>query len=116
MDPIELAVGILSEELTVPVSTEIPATRPQRMVAVTLDADNSTEYLMRVTLGLTCWGTSDRDAHGIAVSAVDALRDAALDHDLLSAVGLETMARDEWTKTGQAHYFASVELTVNVDE
>ena len=115
MDAIELAVGILSDELTVPVSTEIPPTRPQRMVAVTLDADYSTEQLTRVNLGLTCWGTSDRDAHGIAMSAVDVLRDAALDHDLLSACQLETMARDEWTKTGQARYFASVVLTINTE-
>lgn len=116
MDVVKLAVGILSEALVAPVSTEVPPDRPERMVNVALDSMQSDGFLLTPRLMLTCWGTSDRDAFGLATSAVDALREAALDHDYLSAVDLESMAREEWSRTGQSRYMALVTLYVNTDE
>lgn len=115
MEALDIIVPLLSEAMAVPVSTEVPAQRPQRMVNVALEADSSTPYLQKVTVGLTCWGMSDREARGIALSAVEALQEAALDHPLLSAAQLETMARDEWANTGQARYYAVVGLVINTD-
>ena len=46
----------------------------------------------------------------------DALREEALTHPYLSAAQLETLSRDEWTSTGQARYFARLQLTINTDE
>lgn len=113
MDDIAMVVGILAGALQVPVSTEMPPTRPNRCVMVSLTGDLSDEFIHRPRIGLTVWGTSDADAHGLAMSALYALGDAAQDHDLLSAVSLESMSRDEWTATGAARYLVQLDLTIN---
>ena len=115
MDPTTLVVGILSDALDVDVSTDVPEDRPVRFVAVDLAGDQSDEYLLRPRYALTCWGSSDKDAHSIAVSCVDALREAAMDHEYLSAAQMESMARDGWGRTGQARYLLEVDLTINID-
>ena len=115
MDPIGLAVDILKESLDAEVSTEMPKDRPSRYVMVGLDGDSSTEFLLRPRLALTCWGTSDRDANSLAISAIEALRDASLDHPYLSSCDLETLSREEWSRNGQSRYLAIITLTVNVD-
>lgn len=117
MDDIALVVDVLSDSTAlagVPVSTEIPATRPSRMVTVSLMGDVSAELMRRPRVMLTVWGTSDLDAHGLAVTAVHELADAAQTHDLLSHVSLESMSRDEWAANGQARYVAQLDLTINV--
>lgn len=116
MDPIKLVKDIITEVLDVPVSTEIPPDRPDRLVVVSLDGNQSTPFVLRPRIGLTCWGSSDMDAMGIATSAVDALWDAALDHPYLSACELETMSRQEWGRNGRSRYLAEVNLTINTDE
>lgn len=116
MDDIKLVVGILKDAtslLGVPISTEIPPTRPKRYIAVALIGDMSDPLIHRVKFLLTVWGESDLDAHGLAVSAWHALTDAAQDHDTLSHVSLESMSRDEWTATGQARYIVQLDLTIN---
>ena len=115
MDPVELAVGILKENLNAEVSTELPKDRPPRYVMVGLEGDESTPFLLRPRLALTCWGASDRDANQLAISALEALQDAALDHPYLSSCDLETMSREEWSRNGQSRYLAIIELTINVD-
>ena len=116
MDPTELVISILSDALAVPVSTDIPEGRPDRLVLVDLSGDQSTQHLLLPRYMLTCWGTSDRDAHGIALSAIQALQEAALDHPYLSAAQLETMSREEWSRNGQGRYMAEIDLVINVDE
>lgn len=115
-DFIGMVLQILRGALSVEVTTDIPPDRPGRLVMVALDGDNSTPFVLRPRIGLTCWGESDRDAMGIALDAVAALQDAALDHDLLSAAELESMSRDEWLRNGQGRYYALVNLTINTDE
>ena len=116
INPIDLALEILSEDLAVPVFTDVPKDRPPTCVAVDLEGDSSTEFVLRPTIALTCWDTTDRGAHGLATSAVDALRNASLDHPYLSSCQLETMSREEWSRNGQNRYLAVVELTINTDE
>lgn len=114
MDDIALVVGILQDAFpTVPVSTEVPSTRPTRLITVDLTADASDELMHRPTISLMVWGTSDADAHSLALSALHALSEASMTHDLLSAVSLQTMARDEWSGTGQARYLVQIDLTIN---
>ena len=116
MDATELVVGILTDALDVPVSTDIPRDRPERLVLVDLSGDQSTPYLLMPRFDLTCWGTSDKDAHGIALSAVQALQEASLDHPYLSAVQLETLSREEWSRNGQGRYLAVIQCAINTDE
>jgi hypothetical protein len=116
MDCIGLVRDILTDELAVPVATDMPKDRPTRMVMVDLEGDASDEFILRPRVAITCWGRTDRDAHGLAVSAVQALQDASLDHDYLSAAQLETLSREEWSRTGQSRYLAIVELVINTDE
>lgn len=115
-DCIAIVRAVLVEALAVPVMTDIPEDRPARMVMVDLAGDASTPYVLRPRIQLTSWGSSDRDALGLAVTAVDALREAAMDHDLLSAVELESMSREEWSRTGQSRYYALLTLTINTEE
>lgn len=119
-NPVTIAVTVLAEALAVPVGTDMPSDqehrRTERYVMVSLDGDGSDPFLLRPTIALTCWGASDHDAHGIALSAIDALRDAALDHDLLSAVELDSISREEWSRNGQSRYLALVGLYINTDE
>ena len=115
MDTTKIVVDILADAMAVPVSTEMPADRPERYVLVDLSGDQSTPYVCRPRYALTCWGTSDVDAHGIAISAVQALQEAAMDHWLLSSCQLETMSREEWSRNGQSRYVAMVDLTINTE-
>lgn len=115
MDPVKLAIDILKESLSAQVSTELPKDRPPRYVMVGLEGDESTPFLLRPRLALTCWGTSDRDANQLAISALGALQDASLDHPYLSSCDLETLSREEWSRNGQSRYLAIITLTVNVD-
>lgn len=119
VDPIALAVGVLADALDpVPVSTEVDFNRQgfDRLAVVTLEGMQDDGFLTTATIGLTIWGRTDRDAFGMTVAAADALRDEALTHPYLSAAQLESMARDEWTSTGQSRYFARVQLIINTDE
>ncbi len=116
IDPNELVVQILSDALPVDVGTEIPADRTVQYVQVSIGADTSDEFLLTPRMELLCWGSSDRDAYRLARQAIDALHDASLDHDYLSAVVLVTMRRDEWSRTGQSRYLVEVDLTINTDE
>lgn len=113
MDDIALVVGILADSLDVPVSTEIPPERPERLITVSLISDSSDMLIHRPSMALTVWGASDKDAHGLAVSAYHALATAAQTHPKLSSAQLETMSRDEWTRDGQARYLCEVSFTIN---
>lgn len=123
VDPIQLTVEVVADALqTVPVSTEVPFTaahpseQPQRYVVVTLEGLQDDGFIALANVSLTVWGLSDRDAFGMATAAADALREEALTHPYLSAAQLETLTRDEWTATGQARYFARMQLTINTNE
>lgn len=113
MDDIALVVGILTDALSVPVSTEIPPTRPERLLHVNYQTRDSDALLHRGTAYLTAWGSSDSDAQGLAETAAYALSDAAQTHDLLSAAYLQRIDRDTWSRDGQARCTAEVELTIN---
>lgn len=122
MDVTPLIVRILSQALDdvqvsteMPYSADAPSPTPRRYVLVDLAGDQSDGFLLRPRYALTCWGASDRDAHSIALACVDALRDAAMDDDLLSACQMESMSRDEWNRTGQSRYLVEVDLTVNTE-
>ena len=116
MDTTAEVVAILSDALDVPVSTEVPMERPRRLVAISLEGCEDDGFFIAPRYSLMCWGQSDVDAHGIAMSALHALTDAAAVHPYLSDVRMETMARDEWGATGQARYQLVIELLFNTDE
>lgn len=116
MDGVELAVTILKDSLEVKVGTEVPRDRPRRFVLVNLDGDESAPFLLRPRIALTCWGTTDKDARGIALSALEALQVASEEHQYLSDAALETMSREEWSRNGQGRYLALISLTINIDE
>lgn len=112
-----IVVGILSEALDIQVSTDMPPKdRTSRYVLVDLSGDQSDEFILRPRYALTCWGRSDKDAHGIALAALDALQRASEEHPYLSSCELETMSRDEWSRNGQSRYLVEVNLTINTDE
>ena len=111
-----IVLDVLREALTVEVTTDVPEDRPNRLVLVDLTGDQSDGFFLRPRYALTCWGESDHDAHGIALSAVQALQEAALDHPYLSSCDLETMSREEWSRNGQSRYMAEVTLIINTDE
>lgn len=115
-DATTIVLDVLREALTVRVTTDMPKDRPDRLVLVDLTGDQSDRFILRPRYALTCWGESDHDAHSIAMSAVCALQEAALDHPYLSSCDLETMSREEWSRTGQSRYMAEVTLTINTDE
>lgn len=121
MDPVRLTLEILSEAFDgIPVTTEIPATKnerlPERLVVVTLEGMETDGFVIMPHMAITCWGRSDRDAFSMAQFAHEALVEAAEDHPYLSAVELDTIARDEWTATGRARYYAAMRLYINTDE
>lgn len=116
MDTTGLVVDILADALDVNVSTEVPLQRPERMALVALDGDRSDEFVLRPRYAITCWGRTDVDAHGIAMSALHALTDAAETDPYLFAAEMEDMARDEWGRNGQARYVLTVDLTINIPD
>lgn len=116
MDTTKLVIDILSGALVVPVSTDLPQDRPERLVHVSYSGGQQTPFLLMPRYDLMCWGTTPSEAQSIALSAVQALQDAALDHPYLSACQLETLSSEEWSRTGQGRYLAIVELVINTDE
>lgn len=116
IDTTAYVVGVLSNALNVDVKTDIPLERPKRLVMVSQEGDESDMFLLRPIYALTCWGMTDVDARGIALSALHALTEDAFDSKWLSAVDLDGMVRDEWTGTGQARYVMTLSLTFNYDE
>lgn len=116
IDTTEIVVGILADALDVPVSTDIPMQRPDRLVMVALESEEDDPFLLRPTYSLTCWGMSDVDAKGIAMSALHALADAAATHGWLSHVAMDNLTRDEWSGTGQARYVLTLRMVFNTDE
>ena len=118
MNTTDLVVDLLSDALNVTVSTEMPSERQdgnRQHVMVAMSGDHSTPYLLKPRYDLICWGTSDRDAHAIALSAVQALQDAAIEHPYFSDCQLETISREEWSRNGQGRYLAVVDLIINTD-
>lgn len=115
VDTTKLVLDVLREALDVPVKTDMPTDRPDRLVLVDLSGDNSTPFLLMPRYDLTCWGRSDADAKGIALSAVEALQEAAEDHEYLSACQLETLSREEWSRNGQSRYLAIIDLVINTE-
>lgn len=120
MDTTDLIIAALTDALDgIPVSTELPYTanmpqgKPQRYVTVSLEADQSTEFLLQPTYSLTCWGLTDKEAKGIALSCMDALYAASETHPYLSACRLQSLSRDGWGPTAPPRYIALVELIVN---
>lgn len=118
MDPNELTVQLLRDALGgVKVSTEMPADRPSTdYVGVYRNGGYEDPFLLQPRYDLVCWSDSDKHAYDLAMSCVNALWDAAQDHPYLSAAQLETLSRDEWSRTGQARYVATVSLVINTDE
>lgn len=116
LDSTALCVSILSGAMDVPVSTDVTESRPTRFVLVDLSGYQYDGFIHDARYMLTCWGRSDKDAKGIALSAVQALQEAAETHPYLSACFLETMSREEWSKTGQSRYLVEVDLIINTDE
>lgn len=116
IDTTAYVVGVLADALDAPVQTDIPLERPSRLVMVSQEGDESDMFILRPTYAFTCWGLSDVDARGIALSALHALTDDAETSDWLSNVDMDGMVRDEWVSTGQARYVMTLTLTFNTDE
>ena len=117
MDPTQLVIEILAPALTgVKVSTEMPADRPESdYVGVSRNGGYDDPFLLQPRVDLLCWSDSDKHAYDLAMSCIDVLWDAAEDHPYLSAAQLDTLSRDEWSKTGHARYRATVSLVINTD-
>lgn len=114
MDDIAYVVEILQAAMpNIPISTEIPPTRPERAVVVSLVGDASDPLIHRPRIMCTVWGVSDLDAHEGAISTWHALAEAAQTDDLLSSVTLESMSRDEWVANGAARYIVQLDLVIN---
>ena len=114
IDSVALVVDILSRSLTVPVSTEIPQKRPQRLVLVEREGGRCDTFYDRPRIGLLCWGASDAEAQGIAIDAAHALAEAATTDRNLSSSSVETMSRDGWAQGNGARYRVVLEMTVNL--
>lgn len=113
MDATELNVAVLSEALDVPVSTQIPKDRSTSMVCVQRSAGSEDDFFDYPEITLICWGATDAEASGLAISAAHALSEAAQTHDLLSSSELETMSRDEWATTGASRYRVVLSQVIN---
>lgn len=107
------AAGITVGGITVPVTTKVPADRPDLMICVSREGGYMDEFFDHPTMTLLCWGRTDAEASGLALSAAHALSDAALDHPLLSSSEMESMSRDEWTPNGAARYRVMIQQTIN---
>lgn len=113
-DPVALVVGILADALDVPVSTEVPEQRPDRLVLVSLGGGSSDEFIAKPRIEALCWGTSDADAMSIAIDVVHGLQEAAETDEHLSSAEAETIARDGWFQGGGARYRVVVDCIVNI--
>lgn len=114
MDPLLIALPVLEEAFgDVPVTTEVPSSRPERLVVASLAGGSTDGFVVTPLIGVTCWGRDDHDAQTMARYASEALAEAAESHPYLFDAQLASLSRDEWTATGQARYYAEIYLTIN---
>jgi hypothetical protein len=114
MDPLLIVLPIIEEAYDdVPVTTEVPRDRPERLVVVTRAGGSTDGFVATPLIGVTCWGRDDHDAQTMARYGFDALAEAAEEHPNLFSADLLSLSRDEWTATGQARYYAEITLTIN---
>lgn len=114
MDAVAINVATLKAALDVPVSSEIPIERPERMVCVQRSGGPRDECFDYPEITLLCWGATDAEASGLAISAAHALSEAAESHPLLSSSEMDTMSRDEWSTNGAARYRVVIQQVINV--
>lgn len=114
MNATAINVAILSDALDVPVTTQVPKDRPERMVCVSRSGGTMDEFFDRPEITLICWGSTDAEASGLAISAIHALSEAAQTHDLLSSSDLDSMSRDSWSATGEARYRVVLQQVINL--
>lgn len=72
---LERVVSYLSGRLSVPVATEVPEERPERMLAVGVAGGESDGFTETLRLALDAWGQSDLEAHTLLNEALEAVYD-----------------------------------------
>lgn len=116
MDVLEMCISIISNGLDwVEVSSNLPNPHPQGpYVTISRIGGKDTMFLLKPTIEILCWEQTDQKAYALARACIDALQQAIYTSGKLSSVDINTLARDEWAKTGQSRYRVVADLVVNI--
>ena len=112
MDVIAEIILYLKRTIDVPVSSEVPATRPARFVTVGRVGGSDVELISNPRVDIDAWGSSDLDASTIGETVKAAIFAIVGESSLISDVTRSTYYRSDID--GYHRYTGTYEFTRNV--
>ena len=112
MDVIAEIITYLKQTINVPVSSEVPATRPARFVTVGRVGGQDVELLSNPRVDIDAWGSSDLDASTIGEQVKAAIFALAHTSGLISDVSRSTYYRSDID--GYHRYTGTYEFIRNI--
>ena len=112
MDVIAEIITYLKSNMNVPVSSEVPATRPSRFVTVGRVGGSEVELLANPRIDIDAWGTSDLDAATLGETVKTLMWGLAHSSGLISNISRSTFYRSD--VDGIHRYTGTYELVRNV--
>ena len=108
---LEEIVNYLKDKYDVKVSTEVPSTRPKRLITVSRVGGGGNVYLSTPRIDIDAWGLSDVDAYCMLESITEDMLALPGNSSLISNVEKTTMYRSDID--GAHRWTASFEITRN---
>lgn len=105
-------IAHLADVLDVPVASEVPESRPARMVCLSRTGGGRTRFVETPRFTVDAWGTSDLDAADLLDVACDALVWAPDSIDELVRVGVSSSYRSD--VDGAHRWSATIEVLANL--
>ena len=94
----------LASQLAVPVSTEIPATRPDEFVTVERVGGPITDVRDKALLAIQAWSTTRTKAGVLAHKVTDSLILGGIQHPQIADVGINSIVNNPDPSSGQARF------------
>lgn len=115
-DSVDRCMEILAEAYpSAEIRRSMPLHHPKTpviMISQTGGTENA--FLRQPVMTITCWDATDKGAKSLVQNSIQTIADAALTDELLSAVEVLSITRDEYAPDGYGCYESQVRLTFNV--
>lgn len=94
----------LASQLSVPVSTEVPANRPAEFVTVERSGGPITDVRDKALLTIECWSTSRTNAGTLAHTVCDSLIAGSISHPQIASADINSIVNNPDPASGQARF------------
>lgn len=112
MDAEVLVRQWLADHLSVPVSTDVPATRPTEFVTVERVGGGWSDVRDLALIVVLAWSTSRTKAGTLAHTVADSLMQAAIESPSIANVSIESIINTPDLSSEQARFQVTAQVTV----